>query len=141
MQPHHQAFTIIDIACILEQFVIRELEISENREDHSEPPLSMTALPVPKMEKRVSNNAGRGFQLRRDETLQALMEQLRVVFVFWGRTSLSYEYINEFIYNQQLRVLNNPTIDEDYMDTGEKRVRIDENLKLCIMPLAYSNGD
>ena len=53
------------------------------------------------------------------------MEQLRVVFIFWGRITLSYEYINEYVYNQQLRILNVPSIDEDYMETGEKRVRID----------------
>jgi hypothetical protein len=91
--------------------------------------------------RKIPDNAPQGFQLRRDETLQALLDQLRGVFVFWGRTTLSYEYINEYIYCQQLRILNKQTIDEDYMDTGEKRVRIDENLKLCIMPLAYSGSD
>lgn len=101
----------------------------------------MTALPVPKMERKISDNAVHKFQLRRYETLQALLDQLRSVFVYWGRPALNYEMINEFIYSQQLRILNSPTIDEDYMDTGEKRVRIDENLKLCIMPLAYAEGD
>lgn len=40
-----------------------------------------------------------------------------------------------------MRVLNNQKVDEDYMEIGEKRVRIDENLKLCIMPLAYAGDE
>lgn len=44
--------------------------------------------------------------------------------------------INEYVYNQQLRSLYSGDLDEDYMETGEKRVRIDENLKLCILPIA-----
>jgi|JI9StandDraft_2_1071091.scaffolds.fasta_scaffold1251905_1 hypothetical protein len=46
------------------------------------------------------------------------MEQLKSVFVFWGRNSLSYEYINEYVYNQQLRILNSHEVDEDYMEIG-----------------------
>lgn len=44
--------------------------------------------------------------------------------------------INEFVYNQQLNRLSNGEVDEDYIEIGEKRARLDENLKLCIMPLS-----
>lgn len=64
-----------------------------------------------------------------------LLEQLKTVFLYYAAHSLSYEMINEYIYNQQLNCLANHEVDEDYLDIGEKRVRIDENLKLCIMPL------
>ena len=57
------------------------------------------------------------------------------MFLYYAAQSLSYEMVNEYIYNQQLNCLANGQPDEDYLDIGEKRVRIDENLKLCIMPL------
>lgn len=118
MQPHHQHFNIVDIASILEGFAERELEVpGVGKNKVVEEDLTSTVIPIFKVQKRVQETGGT-FQIKKDEALQALMDQLRTVFVYWGRTTLSYEYINEYIYNQQLRSINTPAIDEDYMDIG-----------------------
>jgi hypothetical protein len=75
-------------------------------------------------------------EIKQEETFEILLEQLKTIFLYYGSHAISYEMVNEYIYNQQLNRLSNGELDEDYIEIGEKRVRIDENLKLCIMPLS-----
>ena len=88
MQPHHQHFNVVDLAALLEQFVERELEVPGVGKKVDED-IAGTVLPIFKVQRKVQESGGT-FQLRKDETLQALMDQLRSVFVYWGRTTLSY---------------------------------------------------
>jgi hypothetical protein len=61
---------------------------------------------------------------------------LKAIFLYYSAHALSYEMINEYVYNQQLNCLSNGEVDEDYIEIGEKRARLDENVKLCIMSLS-----
>lgn len=96
-------------------------------------------LPLePKLRRNISENVGEEIplELRKEETFEMLLEQLKLIFLYYAAPAISYEMINEYVYNQQLNCLSNGEVDEDYIEIGEKRVRIDENLKLCIMPLS-----
>lgn len=63
------------------------------------------------------------------------MDGLKKVCVYYGQTTLSYSELNEYSFNQQLVLLAGDHHDEEYMGTGDTRVRIDENIKLCVMPM------
>ena len=66
-----------------------------------------------------------------------LLEQLRSILTFYSRSSLTYQLVNEYIYHQQLAALSH----SDPASGQEQRIRMDENLKLCLMPLAVQRTD
>lgn len=143
MQPHHKYFNILEIATMVDQYIDKYLLKMSGPTNVREEDLDNITQTVPlplelKLTRKLSEsiNNKSTFQLQREETLQGLLDQLKTIFLYYSKTSLNYELINEYVYNQQLNILDNKEKDEDYMEIGEKRIRLDENLKLCIMPLS-----
>ena len=43
------------------------------------------------------------------------MEKMRLIFLYFAKLKLCYELINEYVYNEQLVILNTNEKDEEYL--------------------------
>lgn len=64
-------------------------------------------LDPPKMAKNLSEITPSPFEIKKEETFDLLLDQLKVIFLYYAAHALSYEMLNEYVYNQQLNCLSN----------------------------------